>query len=413
MDKTTKAVFIIIILTLPLALGLGGSPRPAREQASAEEARLLNSLAALTQLRDKVAGNWTLSLKYGSRAFEVLDDPYGTVKTKNIEQDLAALETLFASDPTADRTKAERLIQSLREISPAEKKYAESQRLLRNGAANILLGFMHVMILRTEVANEADAIVLGVRPMEILKPQSGAKIRHEAPDPEALKSWLKSYEDRSGASKKVKPPLAEGLEKGSKAPPSALEKPQDAPGRKDAPSHLARSAKIGASPAIGPEILETPDAILLPGPREPRLPSSDPEMLRLAYEAFQACRQLSYLMENTTNSIQLALYEEDQSTFFLFKPDPESAERALKTMSRLPGLTEAQLRAIGKQPRLFQDTAELVNLFEEHLQERQKARADLESLVESTLSQIDELRDDYLSRLTARCGSSSGQRAEK
>jgi hypothetical protein len=326
-------VFLSFILAVPLALGLGGSTPLARDQASAEELSLLNRLTELNRLRDKVAGNWTLALKYGINAPDLLDNPDEAVKIKKTEEELAALVSLFASDLPEDRAKAEQMIQSVRGIGPAERKYADSLNLLRNDAANILLSCMATMHLRAEIANEADAVVLGVKPLEPLKSQSISKLQGQ--------------------------------------------------GR-------------------NPEVLDTPEIDLLPAPAEARPPSSDPEMLRLAYEALQACRELSYQVDNTVSGLQLALYDENQTAFYLYKPNPESAERALTTMSRLPGLTDAQRNHFQKQSQIFQQTAKLITVYEGHLQERKQAKDDLESLVESALSQIDELRDDCLSRLLGR-----------
>ena len=71
----------------------------------------------------------------------------------------------------------------------------------------------------------------------------------------------------------------------------------------------------------------------------------------------------------------------------------------MKAIMRLPGLTDRQKKNVGDIPILFQRTVDSIADFEKCFYQKKLDQAELEDLVKSALSLIDELRNLYLESL--------------
>ena len=220
--------------------------------------------------------------------------------------------------------------------------------------------------------SETDALVVGVQPLECIGLPSEPHIRKNVD-----KFGFKLNPD---VRFKVDPPI-------------------NAPENQVKFAEKSEITPVPAEPSGGGENFEEPGKRR---ERPPRLePSSDPEVLRAAYEAYKAYQLLRFMVKPATYDVQLAMV--DLSTLPVNpRYDQNYIEETLDPLRKLPGLTERELKAINDLPKFFQETEDNLKLAREALAQKQLAQADLEELVESALTDIDELRAYYLKRLVDR-----------
>lgn len=391
--KSAASVILAAFATLALTW-----PGPAR--AEPEAAGLVDAVTGLNTLRDQLADNWSLTMKYGWEATLVLDEEYGgEVKIKNTEENAARLETLLKSAPAEDRAKADRLVQTLAHIRLAEKNYMESINRVRNSAAHSLLAQISIAEMSWNLTPKIDALFFGSQPVEygraeplpVLEERFGFK-------PQPMVS-LKDEMDRRG----VKPPPPESLPVKAEGPPEVKLKSlaeTTAPEKTEPPAPNSEARSDADELVVMFEEMQTPpaDSPGSPLPLEELSPSDDLETLRTAYAAYKAYQSIRNESQMVSSTLQMAMYDANPAHFY-YRPDLMSLEASLNSIRRLPGLPEGQLKSLGQLPSFFQETLDNITAFDENLKRKKTAQDNLEKLVGSALAQIDEMRSDYLNRL--------------
>lgn len=374
--RTSLKSAAAVLLAALVALALAG-PGPAR--AESEAAPLVDVVTSLSTLRDQVADNWALTMKYGWEATLVLDEEYGgDEKIKSTGEDAARLEALLKSGPAEDQAKADQLVQTLAQIRLAEKKYMDSINRVRNSAAQSLLVQISMAELSGGFTRQTDAIFFGEKSAQpALETGSAVSL-------EDLESFGFKPEIPLPGFKVTPPAETPGVQEKAEAPAPNNDV------RSDTEELAEMFEEMQSSPA-DPEPVPPP-------PAETRAPSTDPETLRLAYEAYKAYQSIRNDSQNVSSNLQWAMYDQSP-VHVLYKPNLMYLEAWLTSIRRLPGLTESQLKVLNRLPAYFQETLDNIAAFDDNLKLKKTARDDLEKLVGSALAQIDEMRSDYLNRL--------------
>jgi len=359
-----STIFSIIALSLLLAAGL---VRPAEaDSAESERALSVKAVQDLTDLRDQIADQWTAILKGGWNAY--LDDK---LVFQDVENTLIDFKLWLEAVPPDDRPKMESLTHTMNQLPRAEEVYRASIERCRNSMAQSLLGLIAMTEMGSSVTSKADALVLGVKPPEFIGDLPS--------DPEALKKLEKfGFKPDPNVGFMVDPP-----ENHKAASVELAELPVGPSGRE--------------KPAVEKEPV-TPQLVPMDRERRPVEPSSDPEVLRAAYEAYKAYQSLRFMLTPANYDVQLAMAELTTMPARLWY-DLQSLEKTLEPIRKLPGLTARELKAVNDLPKYFQETEDNLKSAGDALAQKKQAQADLEELVESALADIDELRACYLGRL--------------
>lgn len=353
--KRGSTFFLVAALSFIMAAGLARPPRNAL--AESNQALLVQAVTDLNELRDQITDRWTLILKSGWNVY--LDDK---LIFPGLEKTLTDFKPRLEAAPD-NRLKVESLVCTVNQMLRAEEDYMAYIQQSRSSAANCLLSVMPMITVYGAVRDQADALVLGREPLVLLS---------APPDPATLEA-LAEY----GSS-----PKKRGAEPGQAA---------------TIPENLKTVAEGAAGAPISsvePPAEKEPLAGRLPRQE----PSSDPETLRLAYEAMKANQSMYFQVRSTAYDVQLGMTE---FVSMPTRPDytPQTIESLMAPIRRLPGLTARDRKLIESVPETCGHLANNVKNAGEALARKQRAQADLGRLVESSLADIDDLRARYLKRL--------------
>lgn len=334
-----------LICFLTATFSTSGIMAPKHAWASPNKAQQVNIISQLNELRDTISFNWALTLKSGWQTHAAVDDPK---ETKNNEAIIASLEQLFAASPQP--AKITQLIKDVKELRSAEQKYSESLFQAEEAANKILLNSYEMAEAGAVVSSRTNAIVYDKKTLTYPE--------YNELNPEDIESWKKEYERRA-------------------AKPSAQ-------------ANIDKSAELDK---------QTADTVMAPLVKE-QLSSNDPDMLRLAYQAYQASFRFHYQLEMVTSDDGRAMYDERWPVPVHFAVNQESLARGMEAINKLPGLNEVQQKKLERIPQCFQEAAANIATFDNQLKLKKQAFAELELQVESVLNQIDELRSYHLNLLT-------------
>lgn len=359
--KRDSTFFLTAVLSFFMASGIAGSGQDAR--AESEQALLVQAVTDLTELRDRLADHWTQILKSGWDVY--VDDK---LIFSDLEKTPANFKPWLDVVPPGDWLKVEGLTYTLKQIPAAEKAFMASIHNSRNAVAQGLLNMITVSELGLSVMSKTDELVLGRNQVEFIAlppaTMDGANLEKLStfgfkPDPN-IDSKGNPLENSPADSKEAEwVPL-----------------PAGSAGKKPLPDGRTRQDH-------GPQRIE---------------PSTDPEMLRLAYEAGKAYQLFRYQTMSAVYEIQMEMAGFGAwGTHFDCRP--QAMAELMGPLHRLPGLAPREIKAIEDLPEFCTRMMGELNIAKEAQARKQQAQADLGRLVETSLGLIDELRAYYLKRL--------------
>jgi len=347
-----KLLSILLCIFTAALFCLAMTQSPA--QADQENFKTVYVVKQLNELRDTLSYNWSCVLKHGWDAYAIMDEANGL---KKIEAPLLSLDKLFAESSENERAELKRLIQTVRQISFAEKKLSESIIQGRLAALKPNLEVSSEMSQIAEiVSRKTSPLVFG--PEAVKARPNKRKVDHE--DWERYKKW---YEEKAGYSNHEE--------------------------KSETDIRSLFSEMEGHSPS--PEKVEAPE-------EKPQV-SDATQLLRAAFQAEKYVSNFNYLLLSTSYKIQEAMYIEEWAAPTYVQPDQDTQKKALNIIQNLSGLTEFEKERVARIPQVFQKSLESTASFDKRLKQKKQDQADLEQIVESALSQIDEMRSYYLNRI--------------